>query len=202
MALAASAIEPYDRLTWLLEVAWVIVGLPIVFATRRRHALTALAYVLLAAHALLLIAGGQWTYARVPLGEWLRDWLHLARNPYDRIGHLAQGFVPAVWGRELLLRAQVVNGRRWLLLIVTALCLAFSASFELLEWQAAVAFGADADAYLATQGDPWDTQWDMFCCLCGAIAAQLLCARLLDRQIAARPWLRRSDDGGRARSLQ
>lgn len=187
-ALLASAISPYDRLTWVLEVSWVAIGIPIVWWTSRTRPLTSVSIVVMAAHALLLVVGGQYTYARVPLGDWLRDALDLERNPYDRIGHVAQGFAPAVWGREILIRCEVVRGRRWLFVTVCALCLAFSAFFELLEWWAALSYGEDAVAYLATQGDPWDTQWDMFCCLLGAIAAQLLLARLLDRQVAARPW--------------
>lgn len=187
-ALLASAIAPHDRLTWVLEVSWVAIGLPVVWWTSRTRPLTAVSVVVMAAHAVLLIVGGQYTYARVPLGDWLRDALDLQRNPYDRIGHLAQGFAPAIWGREILIRCEVVRGRRWLFVIVCALCLAFSAFFELLEWWAALAYGEDAVAYLATQGDPWDTQWDMLCCLLGAVVAQLLFARLLDRQVAAAPW--------------
>ena len=187
-ALLASAIAPYDRLTWVLEVSWVAIGIPVVWWTSRTRPLSNVSIVVLAAHALLLIVGGQYTYARVPIGDWLREALDLERNPYDRIGHVAQGFAPAVWGREILIRCEVVRGRRWLFVIVCALCLAFSAFFELLEWWAALSYGEDAVAYLATQGDPWDTQWDMFCCLLGAIAAQLLCARTVDRQVAAAPW--------------
>ena len=188
MALLASGIAPHDRLTWVLEVSWVVIGLPVVWWTTRTRPLTEVSVVVLALHALLLVVGGHYTYARVPLGDWLRDVLDLDRNPYDRIGHLAQGFAPAVWGREILLRGNIVRGSRWLFVVVCALCLAFSAFFELLEWWAALAYGEQATAYLATQGDPWDTQWDMFCCLLGAIAAQLLCARTLDRQVAAAPW--------------
>ncbi len=188
LALAASAVAPHDRLTWVLEVSWVAIGLPVVWWTARTHPLTRVSMVVLALHALLLVVGGQYTYARVPLGEWLRDALDLSRNPYDRIGHVAQGFAPAVWGREVLIRCGVVRGRRWLFVVVCALCLAFSAFFEFLEWWAALAYGEEATAYLATQGDPWDTQWDMFCCLVGAVAAQLLCARMLERQVAASPW--------------
>lgn len=187
-ALLASAIAPYDRLTWVLEVSWVAIGLPVVCWSSRTRPLSSVSVIVMAAHALLLVVGGQYTYARVPLGDWLREALDLERNPYDRIGHVAQGFAPAVWGREILIRCEVVRGRRWLFVIVCALCLAFGAFFELLEWWAAISYGEEAVAYLATQGDPWDTQWDMFCCLLGAVAAQLLCARMLDRQVAASPW--------------
>lgn len=186
VSLLWSAVAPRDRLTWWLEVSWVILGLPVVYATRQRAPFTDISYVALAAHAVILVIGGKYTYEHVPLGTWLRDALDLTRNPYDRIGHFAQGFVPAVWGRELLLRLRVVNGRAWLFVIVSGLCLAFSALFELLEWWAALAFGADADGYLATQGDRWDTQWDMFACLCGAIVAQVLTARAVARALARR----------------
>ncbi|GAA4910879.1 putative membrane protein [Actinomycetospora succinea] len=183
-ALAWSAVSPVDRLTWLLEVAWVLVLLPVVIVLRRRFPLTPLLAVLLAVHALVLIYGGHHTYAATPLGEWVRATFDLSRNPYDRLGHLVQGVVPAIAVRELLLRRSPLRRGLLLVALVTASCLAFSAFFELLEWWSALALGQGADAYLATQGDVWDTQWDMALCLCGALLAQLLLARRHDRDLA------------------
>ncbi|GGR87386.1 membrane protein [Streptomyces aureoverticillatus] len=182
--LAVSAWAPHDRMTWLLEVVWVLVGLPLVVLAWRRFPLTALLCCLLAAHALVLALGGHYTYARVPLGEWARDGLGLARNPYDRFGHLMQGFVPAILVRELLIRTSPLRGSRWLAPLTVCACLAFSAVFEMLEWAAAVIGGNAADDFLATQGDVWDTQWDMFCALIGATVALLLLSRWHDRQLA------------------
>lgn len=184
-ALVWSAIDPTDRLTWLLEVVWVIAALPLLMATRRRFPLTRLLYWLIAIHCLILIYGGAWTYAQTPLGLWVQEALDLARNHYDRLGHFAQGFIPAVLGRELLLRKTELREGAWLFYLVTSACLAFSAFFEMLEWWAALAWGGAADAFLATQGDVWDTQWDMFLALCGAIAAQLLLGRWHARQLPA-----------------
>ena len=178
-----SAIAPNDRLTWLLEIVWVLAGIPLLIATRRRSPLTRLLYWLLAIHAVILIYGGQYTYAETPLGNWARDAFGLARNHYDRLGHFAQGFVPAILARELLLRLTPLRRGGWLFYLVCAACLSFSAFFEFIEWWAALVMGGDADAYLATQGDVWDTQWDMFLALCGSLIAQLLLARLHDRQL-------------------
>jgi putative membrane protein len=185
-ALAVSGIGPKDRLTWVMEVAPVLVALPILIATRRRLPLTPLLYGLLAVHAVILCLGGHYTYAEVPVGFWVRDALGLARNHYDRLGHLAQGFVPALVAREVLLRTSPLRPGRWLATLVTAVALAISALYELVEWAAALLLGQSADAFLGTQGDPWDTQWDMFVALVGAILAQLLLARLQDRQLAGR----------------
>jgi putative membrane protein len=185
LALVASGIDPKDRLTWLLEVVWVIVAIPIIALNWRRFPLTRLLCWLLVAHALVLIYGGAYTYAETPLGFWLRDMLGFARNPWDRIGHLMQGFVPAILARELLLRCTPLRRGGWLVYLVLAACLSFSALFELIEWWAALIYGADADAFLATQGDQWDTQWDMFLCLAGAVASLLLWSRLHDRQLGA-----------------
>jgi putative membrane protein len=182
-ALVYSGISPYDRLTWAMEVVWVVVGLPILIATRRRFPLTPLLYRLLFVHALILIVGGYYTYARVPLGFWFADLFGLARNHYDRLGHLAQGFVPAILAREILFRLSPLARSRWLPFLVVCFCLAFSAFFEMIEWWSALILGADATAYLATQGDPWDTQSDMFCALIGAIAAVIFLARLHDRHL-------------------
>ena len=182
-ALVVSGIGPKDRFTWVLEVAPVLIGAPILVATARRFPLTPLLYVLLFLHALVLMLGGHYTYAEVPLGEWAKEALGLARNHYDRLGHLMQGFVPAILAREVLLRRTPLRRGGWLLTLVTSVCLAFSALYELIEWAAALATGEAATAFLGTQGDVWDTQWDMFLALCGALAAQALLSRLHDRQL-------------------
>ena len=186
-ALVVSAGISSDRFTWFLEVVPVLIGTPLLIASARRFPLTPLLYRLLFLHALVLIVGGTYTYAKVPLGFWLQDLLHLERNPYDRIGHLMQGFVPAILAREILLRTSPLRPGRWLFVLVTCVCLAFSAFYELIEWRVAVASGAAADAFLGTQGDPWDTQWDMCCALIGALAAQVLLAGVHDRQLDALP---------------
>ena len=183
LALIVSGYQPHDRLTWWLEVSWVLVGLPLLCVTGRGFPLTPLLYRLLFLHALILILGGHYTYARVPLGEWFRDLWQLSRNPYDRLGHFTQGFVPAILTREILLRRSPLIPGRWLFVLVVCVCLAFSAFFEMIEWWSAIALGSDADAFLATQGDPWDTQWDMFCALIGAICSQALLSKQHDRQL-------------------
>lgn len=190
-ALAISGIAPRDRLTWLLEVVWVLIGLPLVIAYWPRFPLTRLLSWLLALHALVLIHGGAYTYAETPLGFWLRDGavalgLDVQRNPWDRIGHFMQGFVPAILARELLLRCTPLRRGGWLVYLVLAAALSFSAFFELIEWWSALVYGAEADAFLATQGDAWDTQWDMFTCLCGAALSLLLWSRVHDRQLGPR----------------
>jgi len=182
--LLLSGIRPYDRLTWAMEVSWVVAGLPVLVLTYRLFPLTTLLYRLLFLHAVILIIGGYYTYARVPLGFWFADLFHLARNDYDRLGHLVQGFVPAILARENLIRRSPLAGSRWLAFVVVCICLAFSAFFELIEWWSALIMGAAADAYLATQGDVWDTQADMLCALIGAIAAVTFLSRLHDRQLA------------------
>jgi putative membrane protein len=181
-----SAIAPNDRTTWLMEVIWVLLAIPLLSVTHARFPLTRLLYWLLAIHAVILIYGGKYTYAETPLGDWVRDAFDLARNHYDRLGHFAQGFVPAILARELLLRLTLLQRGAWLFYLVCAACLSFSAFFEFIEWWAALIMGGDADAYLATQGDVWDTQWDMFLALCGAIIAQLVFARVHDRQLGIR----------------
>ncbi|WP_089102692.1 DUF2238 domain-containing protein [Streptomyces hyaluromycini] len=183
--MALSAWGARDRTTWFLETVWVLVGLPLVVLTWRRFPLTGLLAVLLAAHALVLAVGGHYTYAEVPVGDWVRDTFHLSRNPYDRFGHLMQGFVPAILVRELLSRTSPLRGSRWLAPLTVCACLAFSACFELLEWLAAEIGGHGADAFLATQGDVWDTQWDMFCALIGATVSVLVLSRVHDRQLRA-----------------
>ncbi|MFF7930275.1 DUF2238 domain-containing protein [Streptomyces sp. NPDC007940] len=195
-ALALSAWGPRDRTTWFLETVWVLAGLPLLVLTRRRFPLTDLLYVLLAVHALVLIVGGHYTYAQVPLGDWVRDTFALDRNPYDRFGHLMQGFVPAVLVRELLSRTSPLPGSRWLAPLTVCACLAFSAVFEMLEWAAAVIGGQAADAFLATQGDVWDTQWDMFCALIGATVSVLVLSRLHDRQLDGPPLTSPCSDAG------
>lgn len=184
LLLAVSGIGPNDRFTWLLEVAPILVAVPVLVGTARRFPLTPLAYRLLFVHALILMLGGHYTYAEVPVGFWFRDLLGLARNHYDRLGHLAQGFVPAILAREVLRRKSPVQTRGWLFFLVTCVVLAISAAYELLEWLAAITSGSAAMAFLGTQGDVWDTQWDMFLALCGAIAAQLLLSRRHDSELA------------------
>lgn len=184
LALAVSGVAPHDRLTWLLEVAPILIAVPVLIATARRFPLTPLAYRLIFLHALILMLGGHYTYAEVPLGDWVADALGLARNPYDRLGHLAQGFVPALVVREILIRRSPLRPGKWLAFLVVCVCLAISAAYELVEWWSALLGGENADAFLGTQGDQWDTQWDMFTALVGAVAALALLGRLHDRQIA------------------
>lgn len=187
LALAASGIDPFDRPTWFLETFPVILGLPLLIATHRRFPLTPLVYRLLFCHALILMLGGTYTYARVPLGFWLQDTFDLARNHYDRLGHLAQGFVPAMLVREILLRCAPLHPGGWLFFLTACVVLAISASYEFIEWGVALVLGMEADAFLATQGDVWDTQWDMFLALLGGLAALILLSRLHDRQLARLP---------------
>jgi len=185
VALIASGIAPTDRLTWLMEVAPVLIALPLMIATRHSYPLTLLLTVLIAIHALVLIGGGTYTYAHVPFGFWLQDILGTLRNPYDKIGHFMQGFVPAMVAREILLRGDFVRGRRMTAFLCVCVAMAISACYELIEWAAAVALGQGADEFLGTQGDVWDTQSDMFMALIGASTALLLLARWHDRQLAA-----------------
>jgi putative membrane protein len=180
-----SGIGPHDRGTWMLEVFPVMVAAPLLTFTYRSFPLTPLAYRLVFLHACILMLGGHYTYAETPLGFWIRDLFDLSRNPYDRVGHLAQGFVPAILVREILVRRSPLAPGKWLFFLTTCVVLAISACYEFLEWWAAIALGSGADEFLATQGDPWDTQWDMFLALVGAIAAQLLLARIHDRQLEA-----------------
>ncbi len=179
-----SGLGPKDRLTWWLEVAPILLAVPALVATRRRFPFTPIVYVLVALHATVLAVGGHYTYAEVPLGFWVRDLLGLARNHYDRLGHLMQGFVPALVVREILLRTSPLRPGKWLFVLATGVVLSLSAIYEFVEWWAAVILGQGADAFLGTQGDPWDTQWDMFMCLVGAILSQLLLSRVQDRQLA------------------
>lgn len=186
-ALGASAIAPFDWLTWVLETAPVWIALPLLVFSRRQFPLTPMLYLLIFAHALILILGAHYSYARVPAGFWVQDLFELERNNYDRLGHIAQGFVPAILAREILIRRKVVERGGWLFLTVTSICLAFSAFYELIEWWAALLAGDGATEFLGTQGDVWDTQWDMFLALCGALISQLLLGRWHDRQLSHLP---------------
>jgi putative membrane protein len=185
--LAWSGWQPYERETWVLETVPVMVVLPLLAATHRRFPLTTLLYALVFVHCTVLMLGGAYTYARVPLGFQIQEWFHLSRNPYDKIGHFMQGFVPAIAAREILLRGGHVRGRRMLAFLVGCVVLAISASYELIEWGVALAIGQDADAFLGTQGDPWDTQSDMFMALVGAVCALTLLSRRHDAEIARLP---------------
>ena len=183
VALLVSGGSPYDRLTWILEVFPVLVGIALLVATRARFPLTPLLYRLIFLHALVLILGGHYSYAHVPPGFWVQDLFELSRNPYDRLGHLAQGFIPAILGRELLLRTSPLRPGRWLFFLVVCACLAFSAFYELIEWWGALILGDSAESFLGTQGDVWDTQWDMFLALIGSTSALLLLSRTHDRAL-------------------
>lgn len=178
-----SLINPRDLFTWFLEVLPAVIGLIVVTATYKRFRLTDLTYMLIWIHAIILVIGGHYTYAEMPLFNWLRDTFHLARNYYDRVGHLAQGFIPAIIAREILLRKSLLRPGKMLFFIIVSICLAISATYELIEWGVAVATGSAADAFLGTQGDVWDTQWDMFFALWGAILALLSLSKLHDRYL-------------------
>lgn len=179
-----SGISPHDRFTWMLEVFPVLFGVPVLVWAYPRFRFTPLVYGLVALHAIILMVGGKYTYAEVPFGFWMRDSFGLARNHYDRIGHLAQGFIPAMVAREIFIRRSPLRGSRWLPFLVICFCLAFSAFYELIEFWTALSTGEAAEAFLGTQGDPWDTQWDMMLALIGAIVALLLLSRWHDRQIS------------------
>jgi putative membrane protein len=180
-----SGLAPFDRFTWWLEAAPVFIGVPLILAVQRRFPLSTLLLVLVWLHCVILVVGGHYTYARVPLGEWAREWFGWPRNNYDKLGHFAQGFVPAVLARELLVRTSPLRGSRWLPFLVVCVCLAFSAFYELIEWFSAVVAGGAADDFLGTQGYQWDTQTDMLMALIGALAALLVLPRSHDRSMAA-----------------
>lgn len=186
-ALVVSGIDPYDFPTWLLEVFPVLVALPLMWFTLRRFPLTTLLYIGICLHSLVLILGGTYTYARVPLGFQLAEWFDLSRNPYDKIGHFFQGFVPALVAREILIRGRFVNGRGMLAFIVVSIVMFISSFYELIEWWVALAIGQGATEFLGTQGYEWDTQSDMFLAFIGAVCALLTLARWHDRQIAQLP---------------
>lgn len=186
-----SWVSPYDRLTWWLEAIPVIIALPLLLYTHDSFPLTRISYYLIFVHIVILLVGAHYTYARVPLGFWIQDWFDFSRNHYDRIGHLAQGFIPAILAREILWRKQVLNivnqnkGKGWLFFLATCFCLAFSAFYELIEWWSVVIGGDGSLDFLGAQGDVWDAQWDMMLALIGAVAAQLLLSRWHHRQMAA-----------------
>ena len=182
-ALAWSAIRPHDYFTWFLEVSPAILGLGILAAFYPKLKFTSLIYTLVLIHAIILMIGGHYTYAEVPLFNWIRDTFHQARNNYDKVGHFAQGFIPAMIAREILLRKTPLKRGPWLYVIVVGLCLGISALYELFEWSVAVATGSAADAFLGSQGDPWDTQKDMATCMIGAAIAPLVLGRLHDSQL-------------------
>jgi len=184
LALVVSGVQPHDRLTWFLEVVPVLIAAPLLIATHRSFPLTPLVYWLIAIHSLILIVGGHYTYARVPLGFWIQDWFDFSRNHYDRIGHLMQGFGPAIIIRELLIRTSPLAPGKWLFTIVLFTVLGVSATYEFIEWGAALSSEDASAAFLGTQGDVWDTQWDMFLAGCGAIVSQFVLERLHDRQLA------------------
>lgn len=184
-ALILSGIAPYDRPTWFLEVAPVLIAAPILILSYRHFPLTNLLYILITLHALVLILGATYTYARVPLGFWLQDLLDLQRNPYDKIGHFMQGLVPTLIAREILLRGRYVSHRAMCAFLSLCVAMMVSAVYELIEWWAALAFGQGAVEFLGTQGDPWDTQSDMFLALIGSTVALLGLSRIQDRQIAS-----------------
>ncbi|MGI9336771.1 MAG: DUF2238 domain-containing protein [Gammaproteobacteria bacterium] len=178
-----SGIEPLERTTWSLEVAPVLIGATALVVTFSAFRFSSLVYRLLFLHAIILAVGGHYTYAKVPIGFWMQDLLDLSRNHYDRIGHFAQGFIPAILAREILLRLSPLRQGKWLFFLVLCVCLAFSAFYEMLEWWAALIGGDSADSFLGTQGDVWDTQWDMFLALLGVVSAQCLLARAHDRSM-------------------
>lgn len=189
-ALVVSGVAPYDRTTWWLEIFPILIGAPILIATHRRFPLTSLLYTLLAVHAVILMVGGHYTYARVPLGFWAQDVFGFTRNHYDRLGHFAQGFIPAILVREILLRTSPLRRGPWLFFLVAAVCLAISACYEFIEWWTALVGGQGAEAFLGTQGDVWDTQWDMFLALVGAITSLLVLGSVHDRaleRVTSRP---------------
>jgi putative membrane protein len=184
IVLAWSAVHPHDYFTWALEIFPAILALAALALTYRRFQFTTFVYALITLHACILFVGGHYTYAEVPLFNWIRDHYHLARNEYDRVGHFAQGFVPSLVAREVLLRQKIVLRRGWLFFIVLSICMAVSAAYELLEWRVAVATGSAADAFLGAQGDPWDTQEDMATAAIGALTALLFFSRWHDRLIS------------------
>jgi putative membrane protein len=187
LALATSAYHSYDSFTWILEVFPAVIGIGLLIVTYRRFRLTNLLYVLIFVHSLILMLGGHYSYARVPLGFWMEGMFGFTRNNYDRIGHFAQGFVPAMIARELFLRHRVVRRGPWMATVIILICLGISAMYELLEWRTSLLSGSAADAFLGTQGDPWDTQEDMFMAGVGASIALLLLSRVHDIALTRLP---------------
>jgi putative membrane protein len=178
-----SGIAPYDRETWVMEIFPIAFALPVLYLTRKRFPLTRMLYWLILLHAVILMVGGHYSYARVPLGFWMENLFGFTRNHYDRIGHLAQGFIPALIGREILLRTSPLKRGKWLFFLVLTTCMAISMMYEFIEWWTALAAGSGATEFLGTQGDVWDTQWDMFMATVGAILAQVTLARVQDKQL-------------------
>jgi putative membrane protein len=178
-----SGFQPKDFVTWILEVMPALIGFAVLVATRRRFPMTPLAYVLILLHCVILMVGGHYTYAEVPLFDWIRDGFDLQRNNYDKVGHFAQGFVPAIVAREILVRNAIVAGKGWMAFIIVCVCLSISAFYELIEWWVAIFSAEAAEAFLGTQGYIWDTQSDMMYALVGAITALLLLSRLHDKQL-------------------
>jgi putative membrane protein len=178
-----SGIHPHDRFTWWLEVAPILIGVPVLIWLYPKLRLTPLTYTLIWLHCLILMLGGHYTYAEVPLGFWMRDLFGFTRNHYDRIGHFAQGFIPAILAREIFIRRSPLGRSRWLPFLVVCFCLAFSAFYELIEFWTALSAGGAATDFLGTQGDVWDTQWDMQMALVGAVTALVLLSRVQDRQL-------------------
>ena len=185
VSLIASGINPRDRFTWWLEVLPAVAGAVMLVTTYRRFKFTTVTYLLLTVHGIILVVGGHYTYAEMPWFDWLQDRFDLHRNYYDRVGHFAQGFVPAIVTREILLELSPLRRGGWLFVIVVAVCLSTSALYELVEWAVALATGASAEAFLGTQGDVWDTQWDMFLALCGAASALVVLGGAHDRALGA-----------------
>ena len=185
IVLAWSGVGPMDYLTWAMEVVPAVVGAAVLWTTRNSFPLTSLTYILILIHCIILMIGGHYTYAEVPLGDWVRDLFDHSRNNYDKVGHFAQGFIPAIVAREVLIRLSVFNSKRWRDFFIVCLCLAISAFYELIEWWVAALSGERADAFLGTQGYAWDTQSDMALALLGAILALLMLGRLHDRQLQA-----------------
>ena len=183
VVLVWSGTGPADTLTWALEVLPVVIAIPLLLFSYKRFPLTTLLYVIIFIHGLILMLGGHYTYSQVPLGFYVQDLFDLSRNHYDRLGHIFQGITPAILAREILIRKTPLTSGGWLFLIATCIALAFSAFYEMIEWWTALLYGGEADSFLATQGDVWDTQWDMFMALLGAVTAQLLLSRIHDRQL-------------------
>jgi putative membrane protein len=181
--LALSGWHPYDRTTWFLEIFPIILALPILMISYKKFPLTNLLYGCIFLHALILMLGGAYSYARVPIGFTIAEWFDLSRNPYDKLGHFFQGFAPALVAREILLRKNLVNGKKILAFVVVSIVLAISASYELIEWASALLLGQGADEFLGTQGDPWDTQSDMFFALIGALVALVGFTHIHDKQL-------------------
>jgi putative membrane protein len=178
-----SAINPKDRLTWFLEVSPALIGILLIAFTYNSFRLTPLVYLLILVHSVILMVGGHYTYAEVPLFDYFKEWFGFARNNYDKLGHLAQGFIPALIAREIIIRKNIIPRPFWQFFFIVCFCLAFSAFYELIEWWAAIAVGEDADAFLGTQGYVWDTQSDMGLALLGAIVALLGLSKLHDKQL-------------------